>query len=351
MNIVPVILAGGWGRRLWPLSQEGAPKQFLKLVGKRSLFQETLFRVRELSKIEELIIVAHESHYFTCRDQMGDLPFKRVIFILEPCSRNTAPALALASHSAPKNCLMLALPADHLIESPKKFAHLIENSLATAKRGSLVTFGVKPKSGSTSYGYIRKGAALDDLSFKIEQFVEKPSEKKAETFFSSGNYLWNSGIFVMRKEHYLEELKKEEPTIYKRCERAFTLSEKRLDYIRVDGESFKECPESSIDSAVMERTDCAAVIPLQLAWSDLGCWTSVADTKRSDHQESFVQGSVIAHKCVRCFLRSDERSLVTIGIKDQIVVSTKEGVLVADKTYAEKIKEILKLSSKKASET
>lgn len=349
MNVVPVILAGGMGKRLWPLSQKGCPKPFLNLVGKHSLFEQTLLRIKGLSKVEELIVVAHESHYFACRDQMRDFPFKRVTFILEPCSRSTAPALALAAHSMAKNCVMLALPTDHLIESPKRFAHLIKNSLETAKREALVIFGVKPRSAVTSYGYIKKGAALDDFSFRVDQFIEKPNKESAKAFFSTGNYFWNSGIFLMRKEQYLEELKKEEPTIYKSCERAVALSEKRLDYIRVDRESFEECPEISVDSAVMERTDCAAVIPLRLSWSDLGCWTSIADAKRSNHQGSFVQGSVIAHKCTRCFLRSDEGVVVTIGIKDQIVVSTKDGVLVADKNYAEKIKEILNPSEESRS--
>ncbi|WP_420421579.1 mannose-1-phosphate guanylyltransferase/mannose-6-phosphate isomerase [Simkania sp.] len=345
-KIVPVVLAGGSGTRLWPLSRKNYPKQFLKLIGNNSLFQETLLRIKQISGVKESIIVTNESHYFICQDQMKEAEIENSKLILEPCSRNTAPAIALAAldiqNSIDPEALMLVLPADHLIGNPEAFAKTMERAAPIAAAGHFVTFGIVPSSPKTGYGYIQAGKPLDSLSFEVKQFVEKPDEEIAEAFLQAQNYFWNSGMFLFRATGYLEELKNTAQDIYDACSAAYQASHQNSDYFRIDQEHFEKCPSDSIDYAVMEKTKRSAVIPLRLPWSDLGCWASVADAGEADDKNNVIRGNVIMKDCEGCLLSSENEPLVaTIGIKDQIVVSTADAVLVADKAYAQEVKEIV----------
>lgn len=350
-KIVPVILAGGSGTRLWPLSRKNSPKQFIKLIGDHSLFQQTLLRVKEISTVEEILIVINQDHYFMCQDQVTELGISNVKMILEPCSRNTAPAIALAAHEVIRTIThhpsLLVLPADHLIGNTPDFAWVMKQAANENTQNRLITFGVVPTSPKTGYGYIKSGQKIDDISFQVEKFTEKPDEKTAQDFLDAKNYFWNSGMFLFPAQTYLDELEKTAPAIYEASLKAYSHSVSKEDYIRIDLPTFKECPSDSIDYAVMEKTSKAAVIPFNLPWSDLGCWASVADAGESDENDNVIQGNVIHRECQRCLLTSDNRQLVaTIGVQDLIVVSTADAVLVADKAYAQEVKEIVNGLSK-----
>ncbi|MCB1114981.1 MAG: mannose-1-phosphate guanylyltransferase/mannose-6-phosphate isomerase [Chlamydiia bacterium] len=345
-KIVPVILAGGSGTRLWPLSRKSSPKQFLKLIGDLSLLQQTLLRVTSLPSIDQIFIVINQDHYFLCQDQVKELELQGVTMILEPCSRNTAPAIALAAHhlmqSGCDQSTLLILPADHLIGESSEFTTLIESASALCKEDRLITFGVVPNSPKTGYGYIERGKPLEENCFEVKKFTEKPDEQTAIQFLESKNYFWNSGMFLFHSKTYLQELKKGAPEIYDGSLEAYQKSEAQGDYLRIDPKTFEKCPSDSIDYAVMEKTDKATVVPFHLPWSDLGCWASVADAADSDENDNVIKGNVIHKECSSCFLSSDNKQLVaTIGVKDLIVVSTADAVLVADKTYSQEVKEIV----------
>lgn len=346
-QMIPVILAGGSGTRLWPLSKKNSPKQFLKLIDNHSLFQEALLRVKEIPSVKEILVVINEAHYFICQDQIKEVGIENVKMILEPCSRNTAPAIALAAHTIKhrfgSHAVMLVLPADHLIGGGSEFSKVIESATRLEKGEHLITFGVVPTSPKTGYGYIQAAAPLDDLSYKVEKFTEKPDEKLAETFLAAKNYYWNSGIFLFGPKTYLEELKKTAPPIYEFSHKAYETSEMKEDFLRIVEKSFAKCPNASIDYAVMEKTDKAVVIPLNLPWNDLGCWASIADASESDEKNNVIRGNVILKDCEGCLLSSESQQLVaTISIKDLIVISTPDAVLVADKAHAQEVKEIVK---------
>lgn len=345
-KIIPVILAGGSGTRLWPLSRKTSPKQFIKLIGNHSLFQQTLLRVKELSSVDEVIIMINQDHYFLCQDQVNELKMKNVKMILEPCSRNTAPAIALAAHvvsrSHKDDPYLLILPADHLIGELPTFKDFINNIAKTLPKNRLLTFGVIPTSPKTGYGYIESGAKLDEHTFRIEKFTEKPDKETAESFLAAKNYYWNSGMFFFSAKTYLNELKSSSPDIYEASMKAYHASEEKGDFLRIDPNSFSKCPNDSIDYAVMEKTKNGAVIPFNLPWSDLGCWATVADAGESDENENVIQGNVILQKAHGCFLTSSGKQLLAaIGIKNLIVVSTPDAILVAEKSYAQDVKEIV----------
>lgn len=345
-KIVPVILAGGSGTRLWPLSRKSSPKQFIKLIGNHSLFQQTLLRVKEIPTVEEIMIVINQDHYFMCQDQVKELEMTGVKMILEPCSRNTAPAIALAAlevlQTIPNDPSILVLPADHLIGNAADFSKTMEKAAKENHCQRLITFGIIPTSPKTGYGYIESGEKLDEICFRVKKFTEKPNEQTAQSFLDAKNYYWNSGMFLFPAKTYLEELKETAPKIHEACLNAYAKSEKKGDFLRIDHESFQECPSDSIDYAVMEKTEKAAVIPFHLPWSDLGCWASVADAGDSDENNNVIRGNVIHRECERCLLTSDSKQLVaTVGVKDLIVVSTADAVLVADKSYAQEVKEIV----------
>lgn len=346
-EIIPVILAGGSGTRLWPLSKKSSPKQFLKLIGSRSLFQEALLRVREIPSANEILVVINEAHAPICQQQLEEIGIDNVKMILEPCSRNTAPAIALAAHTVHQRfgekATMVVLPADHLIGGGPEFAKMMASASALKKEEYLVTFGVVPTSPRTGYGYIQAGKPLDDLSYKVEKFIEKPNKELARAFLHAKNYYWNSGIFLFRAIAFLEELKKNAPLIFNTSYKAFQHGQIKGNFFHVDESCFAKCPSDSIDYAVMEKTTNVAVIPFYLPWSDLGCWASVADAGESDDENNVIRGNVILKDSEGCLLTSESGQLVaTIGIKDLIVVATPDAVLVADKAHAQEVKEIVK---------
>ncbi|MCP5505061.1 MAG: mannose-1-phosphate guanylyltransferase/mannose-6-phosphate isomerase [Chlamydiales bacterium] len=346
-QIIPVILAGGSGTRLWPLSKKSSPKQFLKLIGSRSLFQEALLRVKEIPSANEILVVINEAHASICQKQLEEIGIENVKMILEPCSRNTAPAIALAAHTVHQRfgeqATMVVLPADHLIGGGSEFAKMMASASALKKEEHLITFGVVPTSPKTGYGYIQAGKPLDDLCYRVEKFIEKPNETLAKTFLHAKNYYWNSGIFLFRAKTYLEELKKNAPLIFSASREAFQHGHIKGNLFHIDENHFAKCPSDSIDYAVMEKTNNVAVIPFHLPWNDLGCWASVADAGESDDQNNVIRGNVILKDSKGCLLTSESGQLVaTIGIKDLIVVATPDAVLVADKAHAQEVKEIVK---------
>ncbi len=344
-KIVPVILAGGSGTRLWPLSRENFPKQFLNLIGKHSLLQETLLRVKKATDCQELIIITNEAHYFLCQDQLAQIGFDNAKYILETCARNTAPAIAIAAQYVFEyinpQANLLVLPADHLIVETETFKEVIQHAEKNLEKGSLTIFGISPNAPKTGYGYIEKGEALIPGIFRVKRFVEKPNLETALQYCQSGNYYWNSGMFLFQPKTYLDELRKHSPIIHDHAVRAYQHSLRKKDYFRVDKPIFTECPSDSIDYAVMEKTDIAVMVELNLSWYDLGCWASVAEAGEKDENNNFVKGNVHLEQSKNCLISSDDKLVSAIGLENQIVICTADAVLVADKRYSQDVKSVV----------
>ncbi len=340
----PVILAGGSGTRLWPLSRKNFPKQFLRLQGETSLLQQTMQRSLMLPQAKT-IVVSNEAHYFLCQEQLQGFS-KEITYILEPCARNTAPAIASAAHYiasiAGPDAIMFILPSDHWIENDKAWLKaMLEGAQFAALEKALVTFGIKPTSAKTGYGYIEAGKQSSNSVLSVERFCEKPDEELAKEFIKSGNYYWNSGMFVCRAGTYLDELKQHEPDIFSHCEQSVTKAQCSHDFLRLDTDSFALSPEKSIDYGVMEKTDKAFVIPVDMQWSDLGCWTAVSESKELDENGNALYGKVIVKNSKNCLVSSENILVTTLGVNDQIIVVTDDAVLVADKRYSQQVKEIV----------
>lgn len=341
----PVILAGGSGTRLWPLSRKNFPKQFLRLQGdESSLLQQTMQRSLLLPQAKTLI-VSNDAHYFLCQEQLQAFA-TQITYLLEPCARNTAPAIASAAHYiaalAGRDAVMLILPSDHWIADDNAwYAAMLQGAQFAAAEKALVTFGITPTSVKTGYGYIEAAHSLAANILAVESFREKPDVKTAEEFIASGHYYWNSGMFVCCAGTYLDELKKHAPDIFAHSEQAVLNASCHHDYLRLDTQSFALCRDESIDYAVMEKTDKAAVIPINIQWSDLGCWTAVAEANQLDTNGNALHGKVIAKDSHNCLISSDETLVTTLGIQDQIIVVTADAVLVADKRYSQQVKEIV----------
>lgn len=341
----PVVLAGGSGTRLWPLSRKNFPKQFLRLQGETSLLQQTMQRAVMLPHAANTLVVSNEAHYFLCQEQLQAYAGK-ITYLLEPCARNTAPAIASAAHYissiAGPDAVMLILPSDHWIADDNAWhAAMLEGAEFAATDDALVTFGIQPAAPKTGYGYIEAARPLAGNVLAVGSFREKPDAKTAEEFIASRNYYWNSGMFVCRAGTYLNELKQHAPDIYNHSERAVANAHHHQDYLRLDEEAFSLCRDDSIDYAVMEKTNKAAVIPVNMQWSDLGCWTSVAEANQLDQNGNALHGKVIAKDSHNCLISSEETLVTTLGIQDQIIVVTADAVLVADKRYSQQVKEIV----------
>ena len=340
----PVILAGGSGTRLWPLSRKNFPKQFLCLQGESSLLQQTMQRALTLPHAKTLV-VSNEAHYFLCQEQLQAFA-AQTTYLLEPCARNTAPAIAGAAHYiaalAGRDAVMLILPSDHWIADDSAWrAAMLQGIEFAATEEALVTFGIKPTGPKTGYGYIEAANALTANVLAVGSFREKPSAEAAEAFITSGNYYWNSGMFVCRAGTYLDELKQHAPDIFNHSEQAVARAYHHQDYLRLDAEAFALCRNESIDYAVMEKTDKAAVIPVNMQWSDLGCWSAVAEANQLDANGNALHGKVIAKDSHNCLISSDDTLVTTLGINDQIIVVTADAVLVADKRYSQQVKDIV----------
>lgn len=344
MNLIPIVLAGGSGTRLWPLSRKNFPKQFLRLNGEQSLLQQTMERIKFLPH-ESSIIVSNEAHYFLCQEQLHHAS-KSSTYILEPCARNTAPAIASAAHHlmahAGPDALMIIIPADHYIADNTAWAAaLLHGASYALEQDCFVTFGIKPTSPKTGYGYIETFNTDTTAITPVRAFREKPDESTAKAFLKTGGYYWNSGLFVCKARVYLDELEKFSPDIVHHTKIAYDQAYCDHDYLRLQRDAFANSPADSIDYAIMEKTDKAVVMPLNIAWSDLGCWSAVAEANPIDEQRNVLRGNVIAKDCNDCFLSSETTLLTALGIQNQIIVATGDAVLVADKTYSQQVKAIV----------
>jgi mannose-1-phosphate guanylyltransferase len=341
--LLPVIMAGGSGTRLWPLSRELHPKQFLSLAGDMSMLQQAVLKLDGLTASLPLVI-CNESHRFVVAEQLRQLDKLGKNVLLEPVGRNTAPAVALAAllaHKQGSDPVLLVLAADHLIRNEEAFRSAVNRALPLAVKGQLFTFGIEPSSPETGYGYIKQGVALADCGFEVAAFVEKPSAQLAKDYLATGGYFWNSGMFLMRASRYLEELQKFRRDIYSACEAAMASTQSDMDFIRVDSEAFASCPAQSIDYAVMEKTDSAAVVPLNADWSDVGAFSSLWEALPKDADGNVKRGDVISFDSQNNLLLSENALVATVGLKDTVVVQTKDAVLVAPRDRVQEVKEIV----------
>jgi len=342
--LTPIILSGGAGTRLWPLSRELYPKQLLALTGERTLIQQTALRLEGLAAAAP-VVVCNEAHRFLVAEQLRQARIEPAAMVLEPVGRNTAPAIALAAHAALKAAgaadpLLLVLPADHVIRDVPAFQKAVRSALAPAGADKLVTFGILPSSPETGYGYIQRGAR-QGAAYAIARFVEKPDVARAEQFVASGEYYWNSGMFLFRAGRYLEELERFAPEMARVCAEAFASARSDLDFTRIARERFEACPADSIDYAVMEKTDDAVVVPLDAGWSDIGSWAALHAACEADAHGNVTRGDVICEDSVGCYLYSESRLVSAVGLRDHVVVETKDAVLVAPKDRVQDVKKLV----------
>ena len=339
----PVVLAGGSGSRLWPKSRAALPKQFLALTSDKTMLQDTLARL-DGTEAAQPIVICNDAHRFLVAEQLRQMQGDHGGIILEPVGRNTAPAIALAALHATKSNedpVLLILAADHLIKNQTAFHKAVAEANALALEGHLVTFGIVPDQPHTGYGYIKSGAAVGN-GLKVEQFVEKPDMATAESYVASGNYFWNSGMFMFKASVYLAELKKHAPEMLAICEKAIESESKDLDFIRIDPEIFATCPDDSIDYAVMEKTEHAAMIPLDAGWSDVGSWSSLWETAdEKDANGNVVVGDAILEGVNNSYINAEERLISVVGLDDVVVVETKDAVMVAHKDKVQDIKNVV----------
>jgi mannose-1-phosphate guanylyltransferase/mannose-6-phosphate isomerase len=354
MLITPVILAGGSGTRLWPLSRQLYPKQFMGLVGKQTLLQTTLLRLNDLEGVQAPIILCNEEHRFIVAEQLREIDITPAAIVLEPVGRNTAPALAIAARLAEKqhqDSILLALPADHHIEEPARFIQTALTGARYARQGHLVTFGVVPGAPETGYGYIRKGNVLEngDIAddhgppgvWAIDQFVEKPDLKTAREYVSSGGYCWNSGMFMFQSDTYLRELQTHAPEIVAACDGALAAGKADLDFFRLDEEIFRTCPSDSIDYAVMEKTHAGVMVSLAGHWNDLGSWEALWQAGTKDAHQNVVHGDVCLQDVSESFVHATGRLVTAVGLRGHVIVETKDAVFVAPRDHVQQVKALV----------
>ena len=341
--ITPVILSGGVGSRLWPVSREGRPKQFLPIGGARSMLQQTQLRLAGI-ETAPAIVVCNEAHRFLVAEQFREIGEHPGAIILEPAGRNTAPAIALAAQQAidgDPDALLLVLPADHHIAAPDAFLAAVEQGLGAAAAGYLVTFGVVPTGPETGYGYIRGGSEAAPGVLKLDRFVEKPDVTTAQGYLAEGDYYWNSGMFLLRAGTYLELLAQQQPAMYDACQGAMAAARRDMDFLRPDAETFLASPSDSIDYAVMEHTDRGAVVPLDCGWSDIGSWSALCEVGEADGDGNVVEGDVLAQDTCNSYIRGESRLVATLGVDNLVVVETPDAVLVADRNKVQDVKAIV----------
>jgi mannose-1-phosphate guanylyltransferase / mannose-6-phosphate isomerase len=344
--LIPVILSGGSGTRLWPLSRELYPKQLLPLVGDRTMLQETARRVEGIADVGRPVVVCNESHRFMVAEQLRTLDDSPAAIILEPVGRNTGPAVAVAAlvalHGKPDGAdpILLVLPADHVIRDVESFREAVEAGRAAAEAGKLVTFGVVPDSPETGYGYIRR-ARGEGPAYPVAEFVEKPDHATAVRYVQSGEYFWNSGMFMFRARAYLAELEQHAPAMLAACNEAVAAARRDLDFTRLAADAFGACPSDSIDYAVMEKTSHAVVVPLDAGWSDVGSWSALQDALPRDPAGNVIAGDVITAGTTGSYLHSTSRLIAAVGLTDHVVVETKDAVLVAPRDKVQDVKALV----------
>ena len=342
--LYPVILSGGSGTRLWPLSRAALPKQFLPLVTEKTMFQETLLRLHGLPDVAEPLLICNNEHRFLAAEQLREINIQPLSLILEPLGRNTAPAVAVAAFAAQAKdptATLLVLPADHLIRDSLGFHTAIHSALELAQQNKLVTFGITPDTPATGFGYIERGSAINASNncFEVARFVEKPNLDSAKKFISAGSFFWNSGMFVFKASVYLSELKKYRPDIYTAAHLSWKKSTHDMDFCRLDETSFSACPSDSIDYAVMEHTQSAAMVTVDIGWSDIGSWASLYDVTTKNERANALRGDVFTAETSNSYVRAESRMVAAIGVKDMIIVETADAVLVMHKDFAQDVKQ------------
>lgn len=347
MIIYPVILCGGSGTRLWPLSRGGYPKQYLKFERDTTLVQQTVLRMRGLDNVSAPIVVTNNEQRFLVAEQLREVGIHPSSIVLEPVGRNTAPAIAVAAElamQASHDAMLLVLPSDHVITNVEAFSRIAESAACIANDGYLVTFGIEPTTAHTGYGYIRRGSPLagDEGAFSVDAFIEKPDAVTAEGLLKDGGYYWNSGMFMLKASVYLDELRRLEPTIVEHTGLSLQRAKRDNDYIRLDAAMFGNCPDVSVDYAVMERTGRAAVVPAaDLGWNDVGSWSAVYEIAESDAHGNVLTGDVMTESVSNSYIRAEHRMVAAIGLSDVVIVETADAVLVAHRDHAQDVKKIV----------
>jgi mannose-1-phosphate guanylyltransferase/mannose-6-phosphate isomerase len=349
MKLVPVILSGGAGTRLWPLSRELLPKQLLALTGERTMIQETAARLMGFPDATAPVVVCNEAHRFLVAEQLREMGLPPASILLEPVGRNTAPAIALAAHAARQiageDALMLVLPADHVLQDLAAFQAAIKRALPAAGEGKLVAFGIVAHTPETGYGYLKaRGRAAANAGMPvldIEKFVEKPDLKRAQEFIASGEYFWNSGMFLFGARRYLEELSAHAPDIAEVCARASATAVREKDFTRVDEAIFASCRSDSVDYAVMEKTRDAVMTPLDAGWNDVGSWAALHDVMPADERGNVIRGDVLLEDTDGCYVHADSRLVAALGLTDMVIVETADAVLVAPKSKVQDVKKLV----------
>lgn len=357
--VIPVILSGGTGSRLWPLSRELYPKQLLPLVNDRTMLQNTVGRLLGIADILPPIVVCNEEHRFMVAEQMRLIGVSPSAIILEPVGRNTAPAVAIAALEvigSGQDPIFLVLPADHVIQDEEAFRKTVGIGMPAAEEGRLVTFGIVPEGPETGYGYIKKGpevggqGAVGNVEayghtpfkvYEVEKFVEKPDIATARSYLESGDYFWNSGMFMFKATRYIKELEKFAPEILSACRKAHTEAGRDKDFVWLDSKAFSSCPSDSIDYAVMEKTSDAVIIPIDAGWSDVGSWSALWEIGEQDSNGNVIRGDVVSHDTRGCYVNAGSRLVATVGIENHVIVETPDAVLVAHKDHVQDVKAIV----------
>lgn len=342
MTIIPVILSGGAGTRLWPLSWKDHPKQFLPLVSNNTMIQETLLRLKDLD-IGSPIVSCGEGHRFLVAQQLGEISDKKPTIILEPMAKNTAPAIAAACCAAikqDKDAIVVVLPSDHVIADVKTFQNAVMTAAKNAEKGSLVTFGIVPTFAATGYGYVKAAGTETDGAFTLEKFVEKPCLEKAQEYLASGEYAWNSGMFVFKASTFIEELKVHSPEMARLSIESFEKAVIDSDFIRLDKDAFGQIKGDSIDYAVMEKTKLGKIVKLNAGWDDVGSWSALYDISEKDENKNAVKGDVIALDTKNSYIRGGKRTIATIGLDNVVVVDSDDSLLIARMDSIQDVKKV-----------
>ncbi|MDN4036601.1 mannose-1-phosphate guanylyltransferase/mannose-6-phosphate isomerase [Massilia sp. YIM B02443] len=356
MKIYPVILSGGAGTRLWPLSRAVLPKQLLPLVADKTMLQETALRVAGWPGLMAPLVVCGNDHRFMVAEQLREVGITPLGILLEPVGRNTAPAVAAAAHhlkAIDPEAIMLVLPADHVIENGAAFREAVERATRLVQQGALATFGIVPKTPETGYGYIRRGEQVAECGecYKVDRFVEKPDAATAEGFLAEGGYYWNSGMFMFHASRYLTELEQHAPAIAGAAIQAMQAAYRDLDFCRLDEAAFSACPSDSIDYAVMEHTRDAAVVPADIGWNDVGSWSALWEVQAKDGDGNARRGDVYLDNVKNSLVRAESRIVAVVGVEDIVVVETQDAVLVTHKNQVQRVKQVVEhLKSKERTE-